>query len=77
MNREDRVVDFTCGVKLRHWRILHLENVNNLATRSEKFRTRRIHQKNRCVRRGENPQGEARRRGLRRFAYRNNENKKT
>ena len=54
MDREDRVVDFTCGVKLRHWRIFHLENVNNLATRSEKIRTRRIHQKNRCVRRGEN-----------------------
>ena len=53
MNREDRVVDFACGVIQRHWRILHLENVNNLATRSEKFRTRRIHQQNRCVRRGE------------------------
>ena len=40
MDRDDRVVDFACGVKLRHKRILHLENVNNLAPRSEKFRTR-------------------------------------
>ena len=75
MNREVRAVDFTCGVKLRHCRIFLLEYVNNLATRSEKFRTRRLHQKNRCVRRWRKPHGEARRRGLRRFAYHHNQNK--
>ena len=51
MDRDDRVVDFACGVRLRHGRTSHLEYVNNLAARSEKFRTRRLHQKNRCVRR--------------------------